>query len=213
LEDLMADATTETKPILHYALHSVVRKTAFRTHRAMAAAHVRKKQFVGDTQMRLVPARRLLIGEDVLLRNLAEIRQKAADHILEVRTLDGRLVDLSTLQPGPAAPTPLLPHPKLDSVADDKPTGQYIPPYVGDDHAMPHVLQPGEKPSLLREAEREIGLDAAASEAATDADLEAAVAAAQEAASAESPPPAPLPRDEVSSKKAAPRRGDRRNQR
>lgn len=208
----MTDTAAETTPVVHYAIHSVVRKKAFRAQRAEKAAHLRKKHYVGDTQMRLVPERRMLISEPVLLRNLVSIRQQAANHILEVRTLDGRLVDLSTLQPGPAAPIPPLPHPKLDSVADDKQTGQYIPPYVGDDHAMPPVLKPGEKPALLRDAEQEIALDAE-SVIDTDDELAAAVAAAQQEASSEAAePPAPLPKEEVSSEPAPDRRG-RRNRR
>ena len=45
------------------------------------------------------------------------------------------------------------PNIRPDSVKYDRPTGMYIPPYVGDDAAMPQVLPHGEKPELLKKAE------------------------------------------------------------
>lgn len=180
-----------------YALHSVVRKSAFRSFRAQLPAHMRKNHRVCDQTLRLVPERRLLITETVLRKHLEELRQKCAMHILEVRTMDGRLVDLKTLTPGPAAPAVVQPHPRLDSVAYDTPTGQYIPPYVGDDMSMPSVLPPGQKPSLLTQEEATRRLDEEAKKAAVeaapvqdaptvpdvDAELEAAIAEAQSEAS------------------------------
>jgi len=202
-------------PLVFYTLHNVSRHVSFRSSRASAASHMRKKHYVGDTQMRLVPARPLRVSEDVIKRNIVELRQKAAQHILEVRTLDGRLVDLETMEAAPAAPMPLLPHPKLDSVADDKQVGQYIPPYVGDDMAMPLVLPPGEKPALLKDSEMNFPPPAATPEAppadiTTDADLEAAIEAAQQEAAEE--PPAPTTQEAVSSEAEQARKG-RRNRR
>jgi hypothetical protein len=158
---------------------------------------MRKNHRVCDQTLRLVPERRLLITETVLRKHLEELRQKCAMHILEVRTMDGRLVDLKTLTPGPAAPAVVQPHPRLDSVAYDTPTGQYIPPYVGDDMSMPSVLPPGQKPSLLTQEEATRRLDEEAKKAAVeaapvqdaptvpdvDAELEAAIAEAQSEAS------------------------------
>jgi hypothetical protein len=211
---------------VHFALHSTVRKQSGRLHRAQAAAHVRKKHYIGAEQLRLLPDRRLLISKEVLLRNLPELRQKAGEHILEVRALDGRLIDLNTLTPGPAAPVPPLPNVRLDSVAYDTPTGQYIPPYVGDDSAMPVVLPHGEKPALLKGAERELALDEEALAAETlqgstqpggfsvdDPELDAAIAAAQQVTAEVVPasPPAPSASKEVSSR--GPRDGHRRRDR
>ena len=42
-----------------------------------------------------------------------------------------RLVDLRTLVAAPMAPTPVLPHPPLDSAANDINGGEYIPPFDG----------------------------------------------------------------------------------
>ena len=165
-----------------YAIHSVTRHPKNRTHRAKLPAAMRKRQFIGPQQRRLVPARPMLMDEEELVKNLEELRQKAAARILEVRTTDGRVVDLSTLEAAPAVHSPPLPHRRLDSVEYDKKVGQYIPPYVGDDLAMPQMLAPGEKPALLEQA----GLDFAHPEAASSADEEAAIDAALAAASAPS---------------------------
>jgi hypothetical protein len=203
-----------------YAVHSVVRAAAHRTHRAQLPAALRKKHYLGTEQVRLMPGRPLIITEDMLRRNLEDFRSKAALHILEVRMMDGRVVDLATLEPGPAAPTPLLPHPKLDSVADDKQVGQYIPPYVGDDTAMPQVMPPGQKPSLLTDAAEQKAIDdtpdvpVPPSQAVdTDAELEEALAAAQadgeEGGEVEGS--APSAQEQVSSE-GQPRKG-RRNRR
>jgi hypothetical protein len=181
-----------------YAVHSVVRSTAFRLYRATLPQHQKKRHLICNQTLRLLPGRRLLISEKSLLKHLEELQEKAKLHILEVRTPDGRLVDLSTMATAPAEPKVLLPHPRLDSVAYDRPTGQYIPPYVGDDTAMPQVLPAGQKPQLLtQEAETKALDDAAAAdklEEKADAELEAAVASAQ----AEAAPP---PQEEVSSRK------------
>ncbi len=199
-----------------YAVHSVVRAAAHRTHRAQLPAALRKKHYIGTTQVRLVPGRPLIIDEAMLQRNLADLRAKAALHVLEVRTMDGRVLDLSTLEPGPAAPAPVLPHPKLDSAADDKPAGQYIPPYVGDDSAMPQVMPPGQKPSLLTEAASQKAIDDAPQAPVppsqmvdTDAELDEALAAAQ--ADAEEEAPAPSAPEQVSSEGQS--RRTRRNKR
>ena len=181
-----------------YAIESTVRKVAFRTHRAQAAIHTRKKQYVGGGQLRLVAGRRMLISEEFLQANLAELQEKAAGHILQVRTLDGRLLDLKTMIAAAPAPVSKVPHPLLDSLANDKQVGMYIPPYVGEDGAMPHVLAPGETPELLKHAAAEYDAPAdPVSSNPTEADLDDAVTRAQEAASEET---APAGQDAVSSK-------------
>ncbi|MHB8815795.1 MAG: hypothetical protein ACYDAE_21390, partial [Steroidobacteraceae bacterium] len=136
------------------------------------------------------------------------LRQKCADHVLEVRTPDGRVVDLTTMEPGTAAPKVPLPNKLLDSVARDKPTGQYIPPYVGDDTSMPQVLPPGQKPALLDERAYDAG-HAAAAEAAASAEppppveIDAAVDAAQADAAADAETSAPAAPEAVSSGKGS----------
>jgi hypothetical protein len=73
-----------------------------------------------------------MITEEELRAHLEELRAKQKAHVLEVRTEDGRLVDLDTLVAEAPAPLPMEPHPVLDSVANDIPTGIQFPKYQGD---------------------------------------------------------------------------------
>jgi len=114
-----------------YAIHSTVRGRHNRTLRAQAPAHHRLKQYVGQNQTRLVRSRPLTISEEELLRDLEELKKKSLMGILEVRTLDGRKMDLETLAPLPAAPSSPLPNPPLDSAAKDTPAGQPMPNLPG----------------------------------------------------------------------------------
>jgi hypothetical protein len=114
------------------------------------------KQYVGKDQRRIVRGQPIRISEDVLKRDLEELRTKHANHIIEVRTLDGRLVDLTTLEPGPSPVIPPRPNPRLDSLANDRnfplPEGyKFVPPYMSDDSSMPQVVPEGGKPALLQE--------------------------------------------------------------
>lgn len=123
-----------------YAVISTVRGRANRTQRAGAPAHHRLKQHVGASQARLVRGRPLIISEEIFQRDLEDLRHKNAQGILEVRTMDGRLFDLSTLQAAVLVPQPPLPHPPLDSIANDLQVG------------IPMGTQPGGKgPNTLPE--------------------------------------------------------------
>ena len=189
-EEVLQESPAE-KPAapVFYKLHNISRKKQHRTFRAQQAVHTHKKHFILDNSSRLVAARPQLVSEEVLLRHIDEIRAKAAQYILEVRTPDGRLVDLQTMKALPASPESPLPHPQLDSVANDTPTGIYIPPYVGDDGAQPAIMSSTGKPALLNtplgeeETSEEPASPAAHAEEPaivdTDAELEAALAAAQ----------------------------------
>jgi len=161
-----------------YAIH-VILKRAQRAPGPMPS-RVQRKHFIGAQQLRLVPGRRLVVTDAALRRDIADIRAKAAAGLIVVRSLDGRLVNLDTFELGP--PLRAVAHAKFqqDSVANDKQVGQFVPPYVGDDMALPQVLSPGQKPALLESAAEQIALDAAAKTAADDAALDAAVDAAQQ---------------------------------
>lgn len=130
-----------------YAIHSTVRGRHNRSQRAAQPVHHRFKQHLGDSQRRLIRGRPLLLPEEEFLRALPEIKAKAALGVLEVRTVDGVRVDLETLQPlAPPAATP-LPAPPLDSIADDKPWGETIPRFAGDELAP--SVDPNQEPALL----------------------------------------------------------------
>lgn len=132
-----------------YAIHSTVRGQQSRTQRAAQPSHHRLKQYIGDKQQRLLRGRPIRLGEDEFMRCLADIKAKAAQGILEVRTESGQLVNLDTLEPSAPAPVPPLPNPPLDSIKNDAPWGQEVPAFAGDDPST------GGEPSLLTNMTRE----------------------------------------------------------
>lgn len=117
-------------------------------------------------------------------KNLAELRDKEAQHILEVRTLNGERLDLSTLAvlaKTPASPAPVF---KLDSAKDDDNAGRgrYIPSMLGDDE------MPKGAPSLLAQKDRDVEMGSSDNAPSTAAEAaEASEAPAEEEADA--PPP------------------------
>lgn len=110
-----------------YEVHSISQSRFNRAERAELGVG-RRKQFILSGQHRLVNKRPVQITEKELLEHLSDLKEKVAHHMLEVRTLDGRLVDLATLQPAPAEVAPPLPSPLVDTVErDTQNVGQKMP--------------------------------------------------------------------------------------
>lgn len=82
---------------------------------------VRGKHYVGDNSLRLVRQRPLMVTGDWVTRHLEELREKAAWGVLEVRTLDGRALDLESLSVGALPPDAPMPNFLPDSAENDKP--------------------------------------------------------------------------------------------
>jgi hypothetical protein len=101
-----------------YYLWNMSRDVRTRVVRANNPTHGGMRQFIGGTH-RLIRGRPLIVSEDVMLRHIEEIKQKNSMGMLEVKTPDGRLVDLQTLEPAPAAAIPPKPAPLQDSIAND----------------------------------------------------------------------------------------------
>jgi len=110
---------------MEYCLHSTVRSLKTRTLRATQPTHVRRTQFVLDTQRRLVPGRPTVISEEELSRNLETLKQLERDGVLEVKLPTGEPVDLLHLAPKQKTPDPKL-HPERlpDSAHNDLPIGR-----------------------------------------------------------------------------------------
>lgn len=186
-----------------YQLHSVVRSRHNRTQRAALPQKPRRKQYIGADQIRLAHGRPVIITEQQLRKNIADIKAKVAGHVLVVHTMDGRPVDLDTLQPrGDVAPVALQPKFPLDSVENDKnfPGLSVTPPYMGDDLTPPEVLEPGQKPALFEHAET----------AALDADNQDAPPEAETAEVLAVEEPATEVKESVSSDEAQARRGKKK---
>ena len=88
--------------------------------------------------------------------HLEEFRTKAEAGILEVRTEDGRLMDLYTLQPIEGLPLERKPFPRLDTVKNDKPAGEAMPQFRGENEDKNKRI-----PSLLQKSAEELAEEAA----------------------------------------------------
>ncbi len=116
----MAEAKQKKKePTL--VLHNTVRRRHTRLKRMQAAGRHRFKQFVGD--VRVTRNRSRPVKQSFIEKNLEQLKAMELAGTMEVRTLGGQLVDLSTMKS--AAPPPPKPQPKppADTVADDKNQG------------------------------------------------------------------------------------------
>ena len=74
--------------------------------RSALPANPRMKQHIGAAQQRVLPERPVFLTEQQLQECLPELREKVAAHIFEVRTLDGRVLDLSTMKAAEVKPIP-----------------------------------------------------------------------------------------------------------
>jgi len=91
------------------------------------------KQHVGG-ELRVLRARPLEVSKEVLEKHLEELKTKQAMGHVEVRSADGRRVDLETLSPmGDVVASPSLPNVLLDSANNDKnqSVGEQIPQFPG----------------------------------------------------------------------------------
>lgn len=121
--------------VVRYRVVSMVRRVQTRTQRATSPGRHRFKQYLfqgtDSATRRLVRSRPIDISSADLEKNLEELRTKWRAGIIEVRTMDGRTLNLDDFSVGPERLAAPLPHPPLDSVNNDTPTGYSIPHYAG----------------------------------------------------------------------------------
>lgn len=118
-------------------VRSEVRRQNTRLQRMRSPTRHRFKQYLfSDPSKRLIRRRPIVITAQAVVGNLDELITKERLGILGVFTPDGRRVNLKALKDhsgdvlGPrTAPVP-LPHPPLDSAANDIPAGEAMPSYV-----------------------------------------------------------------------------------
>ncbi len=142
-----------------FAVHNTVRSRFNRTLRAAAPQHHRLKQHVLPQQHRLVRGRPVIITKGQLIEHVDELRKKAEQGVLEVRTVLGnRIVDLETLKPREMDVTPPAPNFPLDSVQKDVTNlgGVFIPPFDG---AKPITDDPLLLQSELKDGEVQGAID------------------------------------------------------
>jgi hypothetical protein len=120
---------------VRYRVFSMVRRVQTRTARATSPTRHRFKQYLfqgtDSHTRRLVRSRPIEISAEDLEKNLAELREKWKGGILEVRTMDGRVLNLEDFSVGPSRLPAPLPHPPLDSANNDTPAGYPLPGQPG----------------------------------------------------------------------------------
>jgi hypothetical protein len=165
-------------PAAKYFVHNAARSRHNRSLRAAAASHQGLKQYIGGGQHRLIRGRPVALTEEKLKEYLDELKEKFAAGLIHVTTTDGHHVDLETLEVVKGIPSPPMPSFPTDSAANDKPWGEKIPPYVGDDqNSLPAVLPEGKLPEVL---ETKAAEERAAAEAEDEAALKAIADAGDE---------------------------------
>lgn len=132
-----------------YYVHNTSRSITNRVKRYEAASHRGLVQFL-DGQ-RVIRGRPLALSEPSFIKNIDALKLAVAAGYLEVRTADGRVINLDTGEPGAAAASPPLPITVLDSVKNDPPSGAPMPIYPGGVVQLP-TAAPEKVPSSAESA-------------------------------------------------------------
>jgi hypothetical protein len=150
IDDTVEDTEGSEPREPKYYIHSTVRARHTRLARMRAPKHHDLLQHIGGLRVRRT--RPVHVPKEKLMEILPQLQKAHAEGRLELRTEDGRLVDVHTGQILGKHPMPgVQPHPLLDSAARDKPTGHKTPLYYGGDPLM----DPSKRPSILGDDEDE----------------------------------------------------------
>jgi hypothetical protein len=156
-QDTLEEVTPEEapKPVdprdLYY-VHNVTRGRHNRTLRATQPKHHGMKQYLGGGKYRSVRGRPIVLSDSQVFEHLEELKAKVGAGIFELRTQDGRIVDINTGRAAPRGESKPLPRQIPDSIANDtQNVGQQMPQYPGGDVEG----QPGAEPSLITESDRD----------------------------------------------------------
>lgn len=131
---------------MDYFIHNGARDVETRTLRARQSRHRGLKQYVLDSQRRLLRGRPLRITEEELQKNLTQLQAQEKEGILYITSLDGRVLDLQTMEllaPPPQAIT--TPNRMLDDAAREPVTGVPMAS-LGDEPPPAHFVMPVQPP-------------------------------------------------------------------
>ncbi len=112
---------------MDYYIHNTSRSVSTRAQRYTAATHRGLVQFLDG--FRILRGRPLVLSEENFIKNIDAIKAGVVRGQLEVRTADGRLVNVNTGDVSEPAKSPPLPVEVLDSAKNDKPSGIAMPLY------------------------------------------------------------------------------------
>jgi hypothetical protein len=139
------------RPEMYY-VHNVTRGRHNRTQRAGQPKHHGLKQYIGGGKYRSIRGRPIALTREQVMQHIEELVKKVDAGIFELRTQDGRIVDIRTGEAAPRGASAALPRPVLDSIANDQQNvGEQMPQFPGGDV----VGTPGTEPSLIADAEEE----------------------------------------------------------
>jgi hypothetical protein len=118
------------------------RGRASRVKRFTNPVHGGGKQYIGGT-FRIVRGRGLVLPKSEVEKHIPELKMRVEFGLLELRTMDGRPLDLNTLEPVyPVQPSPPLPKHVLGNVNDGIKLGQDMPNLPGGQPLMVSSLDP-----------------------------------------------------------------------
>jgi hypothetical protein len=126
-----------------YFVHSGVRKRHTALKRRLAPVNAALVQHIGGLVVRR--ARPVPVTHAKVMQILDQLKAAEAEGRLELRTPDGRLVDLNTLAPAAPPVAPPAPNFLPDSAARDLPAGQNMPLY----QEGTGIMQETEAPALI----------------------------------------------------------------
>jgi hypothetical protein len=133
-----------------YYVHNVTRGRHNRTQRAGQPRHHGLKQYLGGGKYRSIRGRPIVLTREQVMQHIEELVKKVDAGIFELRTQDGRIVDIRTGEAAPRGASAALPRPVLDSIANDtQNVGEQMPQYPGGDVEG----TAGAEPSLISDAE------------------------------------------------------------
>lgn len=134
-----------------FLLHNSARSRTNRTTRAQQSAHGGLKQYVCGSEIRIVRGIPAEVSAEDLAKHLPELREKAAQGLVAVTTLEGVSVDLDTFLVTPPAPASPAPRPPLDSAANDKNGGHVMGLARGETAPPKEFTMPVEAPHAALE--------------------------------------------------------------
>jgi hypothetical protein len=148
---VVAPVAADERPAFHIIINARNSRTS-RTARAMSSTRSRSSQFVGGDQIRVVRSRPREVTKSWLMANIDEVRQKVQQGILDVKSLDGRSVNLDTFEIAPPIIViPPTPQPREDTVANDTPSlGGAVPQYP-DGTSLVDVLRKAQQEAISDE--------------------------------------------------------------
>lgn len=123
-----------------FKIVNTVRSRFNRVQRAQHPAHARLKQHIAAGEHRVLRSRPIIMGANEIQKHIKEIGDKARLGVIQVQTLDGRVIDPELLRAEkpptladapPIPPVVPIPHPPLDSANRDKKIGEPMPQMPG----------------------------------------------------------------------------------